>query len=43
MKVLNEEEGGVNQVYIRGGLRDESAEGGRRWSKSRIYKGWIER
>ena len=25
MKVLNEEEGGVNQVYIRDGLRDESA------------------
>ena len=43
MKVLNEEEGGVNQVYIRGGLRDESAEGGRRWSKSRIYKGLVER
>ena len=43
MKVLNEEEGGVNQEYIRGGLRDESAKGGIRWSKSRIYKGWIER
>ena len=43
MKVLKKEEGGVNQGYIRGGLRDESAKGRRRWSKSRIYKRWIER
>ena len=35
MKVLKEEEGGVNQEYIRGWLRDESAKGGRRWSKWR--------
>ena len=35
MKVLNKEEGGVNQGYIRGGLRDESAKEGRRWSKWR--------
>ena len=41
--MLNEEEGGVNQGYIRGGLRDESAKEGRRWCKSGIYAGWIER
>ena len=43
MKVLKEGEGGVNQGYIRGRLRDESAKRRRRWSKSRIYKGWVER
>ena len=33
--MLKKEEGGVNQGYIRGGLRDESAKGRRRWSKWR--------
>ena len=41
--MLKEGEGEVNQGYIRDRLREESAKGGRRWSKSRIYKGWIER
>ena len=41
--MLKEEESGVNQIYIRGGLGDESSKGGRRWSKSRIFKGRIER
>ena len=43
MKVLKEGECGVNQEYVRCGLRDENAKGGRKWSKSNIYKGWIGR